>query len=282
LKAGEKQPTMLHNTTSTDVDMFHQLGHLRHNVCNTDVRRSTDRATLTERQLSRELAVNTEPKIMYSKDVGDFDVRQTDERNMSDDVQTSSAWRSYSARTNTLDCGLQTDLFDTQRDVGYVNHRMTHDQDDLIEEQRQEIITFHLPLEERTTEEIYETTITTETRENHQKIEEIRRQLPIDRQQRCSNSPETLVEESYEVVSTIVNPSIEYILDTSTSPHSTRKQRYANLSTSTLPIHDHGSAYSDESSVINGHDQQDESPASTSSSPSSSSLSSSGTSIVDR
>lgn len=197
-KAIEETPVMKHNSTSTEWNVFHQLGHLRHTPSNTDIRRSTDRAISTDRQHFRELAVNTEPKIMYSKDVGDGDVRY---------------------RFRTFESGFQTDLFDTKRTVGYLD-----DQEDVVEEQRQEIITFRLPIEERTTEEIYETTITTEKKEN---LEEIRTK-------RRSQSPEQLIEESYEVVSTVTKPKDGNILVTSTNPGVVQIQRFAERSTTTI------------------------------------------------
>lgn len=136
-------------STSTDLETFNLLGNFRNVMSNTEVRRSTDRSTFTDRHPSRDLAINTEPKITYSKDVGDFDVRYQFDRRPSREF------------------GLQTDLVDTRRTLGYM--------DELHEEN------------------ITKTTINTEKRSI---FEENRRSRPI----------EDLVEESYEVVSTMKKP----------------------------------------------------------------------------
>lgn len=249
------------------------MGHLRHCLSNTDIHRSTDRSTLTDRQQLRELAVNTEPKIMYSKDVGDYDVRGENERYRFDEEEVT--WRSLSKRPATFERGFQTDLSDTKRELGYIDRRLRHDEEDVVEEQRQEIITFRLPLVERTTEETYETTITTETKQNSRQIEETHtrpkptqmdtstsmkseltewtrslgshgRISSTDRQKRRPKSPEELVEESYEVVSTLTKPKDGHFLVTGTSPRVASFQRSANVSTSKLQSSEEDSSYREE------------------------------------
>ncbi|CAF3330091.1 unnamed protein product [Rotaria socialis] len=273
VQAVQEQSTIKNQTTSIELDIFHQLGHLRHNTSNTDSKRSTDRATGTERQQLNDLAVNTEPKIMYSKETGDYDVR-TDER--------VTCYSSY-GRQRTFECGLQTDLFDTKRCVGYLDQELKFDDEDIIEEQRQEIITFRLPLEQRTTEEIYKTTIVTETKQNNQ-IEEISRTNKLDNfdkkivnseatewmrtstndetkqqdQRRRSKSPEELVEESYEVVSTVKKPRDGSFLITATSPRSTIVQTCTDVSPSSkLQSSEDDSSYCEEWTVTEAKRKQD-------------------------
>jgi hypothetical protein len=241
LQAVQELPATKHGTTSTEVEMFHQLGHLRHSLANTEIRRATDRSTLTERRPSRDLAINTEPKITYSKDVGDFDVRRQlvehDER----------SWQSYLHQPVTSERALQTELFDTKRDVGYID-------DALVEEQRQEILTFRLPLKHVTTEEIYETTVTTENKQSHREVEELHKRvaaeqsyahervIPIDVSEcRSRSAPEELIEECYEVVSTVSQPLA-----------STSVQRYADLCTTTLDSHEDLTSFHDEWTLSEG------------------------------
>ncbi|CAF1614470.1 unnamed protein product, partial [Adineta ricciae] len=216
IQAVQEPPVVKHSTTFTETEIFHQLGHLRHNLTNTDMKRSTDRAISTERRQSRDLAINTEPKIMYSKDVGDYDVRVGEVRN------EEFTWNSLYGRVATFERGFQTELVDTNRRVGYLS------QEDDVEEQRQEVITFCLPLETQTTEEIYETTITTETMESNRQIEEIYEtnvttDKTLDRvqQQQRAHSPEELIEESYEIVSTLTKPRNGDVIITTNSPRST-------------------------------------------------------------
>ena len=180
------------------------------------MKRSTDRAISTERRQSRDLAINTEPKIMYSKDVGDYDVRVGEVRH------EEFTWNSLYGRAATFERGFQTELVDTNRRVGYLS------QEDDVEEQRQEVITFRLPLETQTTEEIYETTITTETMESNRQIEEIYetnvttdKTLDHVQQQQRAHSPEELIEESYEIVSTLTKPRNGDVIITTNSPRST-------------------------------------------------------------
>jgi hypothetical protein len=211
---------------------------------------------------------------MYSKTVGDFDVRINDERTL---------YRQ--GRTFESGC-FQTDLFDTKRHVGYIDDKLKIENEDAIEEQRQEIITFRLPLESRTTEEIYETTITTETKQNNRQIEEIRNKnnnfgttfiksettewtrpfgttgikSSIDTKQQKkirSNSPEQLIEESYEVVSTVKNSQDGNILVTSINPQSTIIEKYDDLSITKLPSSEDDSSYNEEWTVTEAKRKQD-------------------------
>ncbi|CAF0844927.1 unnamed protein product, partial [Didymodactylos carnosus] len=285
--------------TNTELDIFHQLGHYRHALSNTDLKRSTDRSTLTEARPSKDLGINTEPKIMYSKDVGDFDVRikeNEQESRYTEEITwnrllgvepirrslhdlSSRTFGTQSDTQRTSERSLMTDLYDTKRDIGYIERirRMSPaSSEDTVEEQRQEIITFRIPgkdhlyfVEERPvhkedlTEEMYEQilTTTTETRrrqmedlmikqkQQQRQEEETRRHqkqtqsnvtiyepgmtsvkseysewsrplgvstiIPSSRQQqtstgRRSNSPEDLVEESYEIVQTITKPPTNF------------------------------------------------------------------------
>ncbi|CAF1460677.1 unnamed protein product [Adineta steineri] len=265
VQAVQELPVVKHSTTSTELDMFHKLGHLKHSVSNTETKRSTDRSTVTDRLSSRDLAVNTEPKIMYSKDVGDFDVRigDDDESQREYTEHQEFTWNNLYGRraplhsqSTTYERGFQTDLVDTQREVGYIEQSTKHHEDS-IEEQRQEIITFRLPktsVETKTTEETYVSTVMAESQKNNQQSEEIRSQTKYDeadttiikseltewtrslggntmktstdsiRQDKTrSHSPEELVEESYEIVSTLTKPHDgEYAVNsTSTRPTKT-------------------------------------------------------------
>lgn len=264
IKAVQEQPTLKHSTTSTETEIFHQLGYLRHNLSNTEFKRSTDRAISTERRQSRDLAVNTEPKIMYSKDVGDYDVRVGEVR------REEISWNSLYGQARTFERGFQTDLFDTNRRVGYVN------QEDDIEEQRQEIITFRVPLETRT-EEIYETTITTETHENNRQIEEIYETNVTteenlgnteqqQHQQQRSNSPEELVEESYEIVSTLTKPYHGDVIITTNNSQSSVTEKPSKIpftttaslaSASKIPMSEDENSYSEEWTVTEAKRKHD-------------------------
>jgi hypothetical protein len=209
---------------------------------------------------------------MYSKTVGDFDVRINDERTL---------YR----QARTFESGFQTDLFDTKRHVGYIDDELKIENEDVIEEQRQEIITFRLPLESRTTEEIYETTITTETKQNNLQIEEIQNKNNFDttfiksetkewtrpfgttgikssidtKQQKKirSNTPEELIEESYEVVSTVKNSQDGNVLATSINPRSTIIEKYNDLSITKLPSSEDDSSYNEEWTVTEAKRKQD-------------------------
>ena len=66
----------------------------------------------TERRQSHELGVNTEPKIMYSKNVGN------DER--SEEYVCQTIYR----RPQTFESSFQTDLVDTKRHVGYLDQKL--------------------------------------------------------------------------------------------------------------------------------------------------------------
>lgn len=256
--------------------MFHQLGYLRHNLSNTDFKRSTDRSISTEHRQSHELGVNTEPKITYSKNVGNDEI--------SEEYTCNAIFRQP---PRTFELGFQTDLVDTKRRVGYLDQelKVVVDDDDAIEEQRQEIITFRLPLETRTTEEIYETTITTETKQQSRQIEEIRSQTtkhdnvdttfmksettewtrpfgsttPIDTKQQKgrTKSPEQLVEESYEVVSTLTKPRETNFVITSTTPGTTIIQTHADSSTTKLQSSEDDSSYCEEWTVTEAKRKQD-------------------------
>ena len=219
---------------------------------------------------------------MYSKDVGDYDVRRQNERYLLEEEEVT--WRSLSKRPTTFERSLQTDLSDTKRELGYIDHRLLQDEEEAVEEQRQEIITFRLPLEERTTEEIYETTITTETKQNNRQIEEIHsrpkptqmdtstsmkseltewtrslgshgRISSTDQQKQRAKSPEELVEESYEVVSTMTKPKDGHFLVTGTSPRLASIQRYADVSTSKIQSSEDDSAYREEWTVSDAKGQ---------------------------
>ncbi|CAF0880180.1 unnamed protein product [Adineta ricciae] len=306
VQAIQELPLVKHITTSTDLDVFHQIGHLRHSVSNTDSKRSTDRSTGTERLSSRDLAVNTEPKIMYSKDVGDFDIRVGDEENEREYVEHQEfTWNTaYARRTplhsqsTTYERGFQTDLHDTKREVGYVE-RPTKQQEDSVVEQRQEIITFRIPKPsiETTTEETYETTVTTEKQKANQYSDEIRTQTKhedvdttifksevtewtrslgtnnvmksstdsIQRENTRSRSPEELVEESYEIVSTLTKPHEEEYLVTSSSPRlnktssslTTGARAYTDANTAKAISSEDDSSYCEEWTVTEAKRKQD-------------------------
>jgi hypothetical protein len=214
---------------------------------------------------------------MYSKNVGDFDVR------INNEIMEEYTWNAIYRQPRRFETGFQTDLFDTKRRVGYLDQELKIVDEEAIEEQRQEIITFRLPLETITTEEIYETTITTETKQNNLQIEEIQSEKKrnnfdrtsiksettewtrsldssIDNKQqpkRRSKSPEELIEELYEVVSTVTQPHEGEFLITSTTPRSTIIQKSANLSTTKLPSSEDDSSYSEEWTVTEAKRKRD-------------------------
>ncbi|CAF2854707.1 unnamed protein product [Rotaria sp. Silwood2] len=304
IQAVQEQPLVKHSTTSTDLNIFHQLGHLRHNVSNTELKRSTDRSTTTERQQLCDLAINTEPKIMYSKDVGDFDVRISHDEPEREYVEHQEfTWNTLHGRRTPLHTqrttfarGFQTDLHDTKREVGYIE-RPLKQHEDIIEEQRQEIITFRLPKPsyETTTEETYETLVTTEKKPTTEKFQEIRSQTKFDnidttiikseltewtrslgsstmkssvdhtKQDKIrAHSPEELVEESYEVVSTLAKPIDTEYLITSTSPKSANissstmtTQHYVDLTSSKPPSSEDDSSYCEEWTVTEAKRKKD-------------------------
>lgn len=187
---------------------------------------------------------------MYSKDSGDYDVRGHDEN------YEELTWYSSYKRPQTIECGFQTDLFDTKRNVGYLDQELKIDDEDMIEEQRQEIITFRLPLERRTTEEIFETTIVTETKQSNQ-IEEISRIQNETTEKQRSSSPEQLVEESYEVVSTLTKPSDGSFLITATSPRTTIVKKIDQASPSKFQSSEDDSSYCEEWTVTESKRKQD-------------------------
>jgi hypothetical protein len=207
---------------------------------------------------------------MYSKNVGDFDVRVKEEKH------EEYSWNSfYRQKPRTFECGFQTDLFDTKRHVGYLDQELKIEDEDAIEEQRQEIITFRLPLERRTTEEIYETTITTETKQNNRQIEEIRSQNKSNDynstiiksetkewtkplvEKRREKSPEELIEESYEVISTLKKPRDGDFLIASNSPQSVMIQKSADLTTTKIQSSEDDNSYSEEWTVTEAKRKQD-------------------------
>lgn len=240
---------------------------------------------------------------MYSKNVGDFDVRIGDEENEKEYVEHQEfTWNTLygqriptQSQSTTYERGFQTDLHDTKREVGYVE-RPLKKYEDTIEEQRQEIITFRLPQQtyEPTTEETYETTITTEKQQNNQEYEEIRSQMKHEDvsttiiksettewtrslggsamksstdntklEKTRSRSPEELVEESYEVISTLTKPHDDEYLITSTSPKSTMMssssttQRYVDLTAGKPPSSEDDSSYCEEWTVTEAKRKQD-------------------------
>jgi hypothetical protein len=205
---------------------------------------------------------------MYSKNVGN------DER--SEEYICQTIYR----RPQTFESGFQTDLVDTKRRVGYLDQQLKDEE--TIEEQRQQIITFRVPLETRTTEEIYETTVTTETKQNNRQIEEIRSQTKHDnvdttfmkseitewtrplgtpmatnQPKRQSKSPEQLIEESYEVVSTLAKPRDGDFLITSTSPRTTIIQTQTDSSAHKLQSSEDDSSYSEEWTVTEAKRKKD-------------------------
>ncbi|CAF1281668.1 unnamed protein product [Rotaria sordida] len=305
VQAVQEQPLVKHSTTSTDLNIFHQLGQLRHSVSNTESKRSTERSTTTERPQVYDLAINTEPKIMCSKEVGDFDVRTSGdahEREYSEHQEYT--WNTvYGRRTplhsqrTTFERGFQTDLHDTKREVGYTG-RSLKQHEDVVEEQRQEIITFRLPKPsyETTTEETYEAIVTTEKPPIKEKFEEIRSQIKhdeidttmmkseltewtrslgstssstmkssidnIQQKQIRSHSPEDLVEESYEVISTVTKPFDTEYLVSSTSPRSTTTtatttQQYVDITSGKLPSSEDDSSYCEEWTVTEAKRKKD-------------------------
>ncbi|UJR31990.1 hypothetical protein I4U23_019461 [Adineta vaga] len=308
VQAIQELPVVKHITTSTELDIFHQIGHLKHSISNTDSKRSTDRSTVTDRLSSRDLAINTEPKIMYSKDVGDFDVRIGDEENEKEYVEHQEfTWNTaYARRTplhnqsTTYERGFQTDLHDTQREVGYIERPIKHQEDSIVE-QRQEVITFRIPKPsfETTTEERYETTVTTEKQKTNQYFDEIRTQTKHDdvdttfmksevtewsrslgnnsamksstdsikRDRTRSRSPEELVEESYEIVSTLTKPHDEEFLVTSSSPRPIKSpstslttattRAYGDLNATKATSSEDDSSYCEEWTVTEAKRKQD-------------------------
>jgi hypothetical protein len=241
---------------------------------------------------------------MYSKDVGDFDVRIGDDENEREYVEHQEfTWNTLHGRrpslhsqSTTYERGFQTDLYDTKREVGYLQ-RPLKQHEDTIEEQRQEIITFRIPQKplETMAEETYETTVTREMQGNNQQFEEIRTQatkhdavdttiikseltewtrslgstglhssIDTTKQQKTrSHSPEELVEESYEVVSTLTKPRDVDFVTTTTSPRSTMMssssttQRYVDSSTAKLPSSEDDSSYCEEWTVTEAKRKQD-------------------------
>lgn len=247
--------------------------------------------------------MNTEAKIMYSKDVGDFDVRVTDDdRQGGFEEHQEFTWNALYGRraplhsqSTAFEQGFQTDLRDTQREVGYVA-RPLKSREDNVEEQRQEIITFRVPQRtapETMTEESYETTVVTNNRPSNRKYEETRTRTKYDnadttiiksetsewtrslgstaltssmetsREQRKarSQSPEDLVEESYEVVSTVTQPEQTEFLMTSTRPKSTMvsstTQRHLDTSASKPVSSEDDSSYCEEWTVTEAKRKQD-------------------------
>jgi len=235
---------------------------------------------------------------MYSKDVGDFDVRIDTEDNEKEYIeQQEFTWNALYGRqvpSTTFERGFQTDLYDTKREVGYIERPLKQHEDTIEEEHRQEIITFRLPqpLYEPTTEETYETTITTERKQNNQLFEEIRSQTKHEevdttiikseitewtrslgsntmksstdstkQEKTRSRSPEELVEESYEVVSTLTKPHDADFLISSKSPRSTMisstTQRYVDLTAGKLPSSEDDSSYCEEWTVTEAKRKQD-------------------------
>jgi hypothetical protein len=179
---------------------------------------------------------------MYSKNVGDFDVRINDQRTEEE-----------------YTCNIlyhQPRTFDTKRRVDYINNELKIEDEEAIEEQRQEIITFRLPLETRTTEEIYEATITTETKQSNRQIEEIRTSKNLDTTFvknettgiKRSKTPEQLVEESYEVVSTLTKPRDGNFLVTSSDLSTTKLQQQSS---------EDDSSYNEEWTVTEAKRKQD-------------------------
>ena len=237
--------------------MFHQLGYLRHTLSNTDLKRSTDRGISTDYRASHDLGVNTEPKITYSKNVGN------------DERMEESSWKTTSRRARTFESGFQTDLVDTKRRVGYLDQESKSIDEEAIEEQRQEVITFRVPLETRT-EEIYETTVTTETKQKNRQIIEIRNQSnannkdttlmkseTTERKPRRSQSPEELIEESYEILSTLVKPRDGNFLITSNSPRTTVIQKYPDSSPNKFQSSEDDSSYCEEWTVTEAKRKKD-------------------------
>lgn len=280
-------------TTSTDLNIFHQTGQLRNNVSNTDSRLSADRSTGTEYRQTYDLTVNTEPKPTYTRAVGGQNDRQVFYEHEELTWNTSPPIR---APTSTYERSFQTDLYDSKRDTGYIT-RPVRQQEESIEEQRQEIITFRLPQQQpppppqTTTEEIYETTVTTERQPTYQASQtkhesadttfmksettEWTRSLGTSamtssssssnlRQEKArSHSPEELVEESYEVISTLAKPRDTEFLITSSSPRATTAsstattQRYLDLSAGKTASSEDDSSYCEEWTVTEAKRKQD-------------------------
>jgi hypothetical protein len=236
---------------------------------------------------------------MYSKNVGDFDVRIGNDENEKEYIEHQEfTWNNLYGRQNqstTFERGFQTDLHDTKREVGYIE-RPLKQHEDSIEEQRQEIITFRIPQHsyEPTIEETYETTITTEKNQNNQQFEEIRSQVKHDdvdttfikseitewtrslgsstmksstdnikQEKTRSRSPEELVEESYEVISTLTKPRDTEFLITATSPRpatsssSSKTQLYVDLTAGKPPSSEDDSSYCEEWTVTEAKRKQD-------------------------
>lgn len=234
---------------------------------------------------------------MYSKHVGDYDVRISEQEPEREFIEHQEfTWNTlhgrrpplHSQRT-TFECGFQTDLFDTKREVGYIHRPLLKQQEDTIEEQRQEIITFRVPRQslETTTEETYETIVTAVKPDTHKKFDEIRTQTKhedvdstiikteitewsrasdsakttkssIDttrKQKQRSYSPEELVEEAYEVVSTLTKPPDVDISITLTTPRTTKQQ--VDLSAGKQASSEDDSSYCEEWTVTEAKRKND-------------------------
>ncbi len=74
---------------------------------------------------------------------------------------------------------------------------------------------------------------------------------------RSSNSPEQLVEESYEVVSTLTKPRDKDVLIASTSPRTATIQTHADSSTTKLQSSEDDSSYCEEWTVTEAKRKQD-------------------------
>lgn len=172
--------------------------------------------------------------------------------------------------------------------------RPSRQQEESIEEQRQEIITFRLPQQpppQITTEETYETTVTTERQPTYQQRQtkhdavdttmitsettEWTRSLgtsamktsasstSVKEDKGRSRSPEELVEESYEVISTLAKPRDADFLITSSTPRATTAsstataQRYLDLSAGKTVSSEDDSSYCEEWTVTEAKRKHD-------------------------
>ena len=255
-------------------------------MSNTDSKRATDRSTITERQQSRDLAVNTEPKIMYSKDVGDFDVRvNSNEQQREYHDEQEFTWSTLHGRrapsSTTYERTFQKDLIDTQREVGVVP-RPSKQREETVEELRQELITFRSP--QQSTEESYETTVIRDAQPSSRQFDEMRKQTKHEEVDTTivksemtewtrslggsaglksslhspsqpaarPRTPEELVEESYEVVSTLTQPSDVDFAGKSSSARGT-----LTSSTQKAPSSEDESSYCEEWTVTEAKRKQD-------------------------
>ena len=224
---------------------------------------------------------------MYSKDVGDFDVRvnsneQQREYHEEQEFTWSTLHGGRRAPSSTHERTIQTGLIDSQREVAHVP-RPSKQREETVEELRQELITFRLP--PQSTEESYETTVIRDARPSSRQFDEMRKQTQYEEVDTTivksemtewtrslgggsvglqsslhspshvaarPRTPEELVEESYEVVSTLTQPSDVDLMGKSSSARGT-----LTSSTQKAPSSEDESSYCEEWTVTEAKRKQD-------------------------